>query len=311
MSPLEKTYLKGEVIIKEGYVGRTVFVIRTGMVEVLKRVDGRDIQLTVLGPNEFFGEMSLLDPESPKRTATVRALEETRVTVMSREEFESYIGELSPGVRNLMVKLTRRLRETSRKVEDSLDRRKAEKLPPFEYVLTLDELEQAREISVDVSFLTRKFSAGQVVIKQGAPGYCGFIVRRGRLEVSRMVDGQTVVLGELGENDLVGESALFDDTMRNATVRALTDGEMLVFGKRDIIDMIRRSPLELFMVLDSLASKIARLNERYSDTLLLNEELVEENAGLRDRIDELTKELASARKEQDGPRHGRGVERET
>lgn len=299
MDPMEKTYRKGEVIIKEGYAGRTVYVIRRGMVEVLKHVTGGDIQLTVLGPNEFFGEISLLDPESPKRSATVRALEETQVRVMSREEFESYIGELSPGVRSLMLKLARRLRETNRKVEDSLTRNKnkAEKLPPFEFVLTMDELEQARENSVDITFLTRKFTAGQVVLKEGEPGYCGFIVRQGRLEVSRTADGSKVVLGELNENDIAGESALFDETRRNATVKALTDGEMLVFGKRDIINMARRSPLELFMVLDSLSVKISRLNERYCETLIERDNLAGENNKLQARLTGLQDEFDSVKKE--------------
>ncbi|MCE5270094.1 cyclic nucleotide-binding domain-containing protein [bacterium] len=297
MSPLEKTYRKGEVIIKEGYSGRTVFVIRKGMVEVLKQVEGGEVQLTVLGPNEFFGEMSVLDPEAPKRTATVRALEETRVTVMSREEFEGYLGELSPGVRNLMQKLTRRLRETSEKLEQGTHKKSHDSLPPFEYVLTLDELELAREHSVEVMFLQKKFTAGQVLLKEGDTGYSGFIVKKGRLEVSRMAGGRKVVLGELGEGDIVGESALLDDTRRSATVRALTDGEMLVFGKRDIINMTRKSPLELFMVLDALTVKITRTNELYCKVLLERDSLSAERERLNAELSTARAELEQARRE--------------
>jgi len=298
MSPLEKTYRKGEVIIKEGYSGRTVFVIRKGMVEVLKQVEGGEVQLTVLGPNEFFGEMSVLDPEAPKRTATVRALEETRVTVMSREEFEGYLGELSPGVRNLMQKLTRRLRETSDKLEQGAHKKSNDSLPPFEYVLTLDEIELAREHSVEVMFLQKKFAAGQVLLKEGDTGYSGFIVKKGRLEVSRMAsDDHKIVLGELGEGDIVGESALLDDTRRSATVRALTDGEMLVFGKRDIINMTRKSPLELFMVLDALTVKISRTNELYCKVLLERDSLSSERDRLTAELAALKAELEKARRE--------------
>jgi CRP-like cAMP-binding protein len=297
MSPLEKTYRKGEVIIKEGYSGRTVFVIRKGMVEVLKHVDGGEVQLTVLGTNEFFGEMSVLDPDAPKRTATVRALEDTKVTVMSREEFEGYLGELAPGVRNLMQKLARRLRETSEKFEHTAPEKKRDSLPQFEYVLTLDEMQQVREHAVDVMFLQKKFSAGQILLKEGDSGYSGFIVKKGRLEVSRQTGERKVVLGELGEGDIVGESALFDDIRRSATVRALTDGEMLVFGKRDIINMTRKSPLELFMVLDALTVKISKTNEMYCRLLLERDALAQERDGMGERLKALQNELDQARRE--------------
>jgi CRP-like cAMP-binding protein len=56
--------------------------------------------------------------------------------------------------------------------------------------------------------------------------------------------------------------------VRRATVKALTDGEVLVFGKRDMLNMARQSPLELFMIVDSLSNKIERTNEMYCDTVL-------------------------------------------
>ena len=68
---LEKTFCRGEVIIKEGQTGSTFYVILSGMVEVLKRKGTRDIVIGILGPNEFFGEMSLIDAESGKRCASM------------------------------------------------------------------------------------------------------------------------------------------------------------------------------------------------------------------------------------------------
>ena len=84
----EQTFDKGEVIVREGQFGRNFYVIRKGLVEVLKKQGDRDIPITVLGPTEFFGEMSLLDPEHSMHSATVRALETTRVTIMSQEDFD-------------------------------------------------------------------------------------------------------------------------------------------------------------------------------------------------------------------------------
>jgi CRP-like cAMP-binding protein len=269
MLSVEKKYSKGEVIVKEGYSGNTFYVIQSGMVEVLKNRNNRELIVAVLGPNEFFGEMSLLDPNVKKRSATVRATEDTTVMIMGKEDFEAYLGTLAPGVRNLLNKLATRLREANEKV----DAFSGKKLEPkdndhIENFLTLDEIENARQHAVDVNFLSKKFRAGQIVLREGQSGQCGFIVKKGELEVSKMIDDRKVVLSRLGEHDIVGETALFNDVSRNANVVALTDGELMIFGKRDVINMTRQSPLELFMIMDSMSLKLERLNDAYCKSLI-------------------------------------------
>lgn len=290
MRPVDKTFRKGEVIIKQGHHGRTFYVIRQGMVEVIKTQRDREVVIATLGPNEFFGEMSLIDEAEDKRSATVRAVEDTTVTIMVKEHFDKYLGQLSPGVRNLLNKLTSRLRETNQ----LLDAQDGEEVDPesdkaIEASLTLDELEQARDHAVDISLLDKKVPAGRTLLKEGDAGYCGFIVRKGRLEVSRTVKGRKVVLGILSENDIVGESALFNKVDRNATVTALEDSELLVFGKRDVINMTRRSPLELFMIMDSMSLKLDRINESYGKSLIdldIARQQVGKMSGMVDQLNE-------------------------
>jgi len=121
MATIEKTFQEGEVIIKEGRFANCFYVILEGSVEVVKQKEDREVQLAVLGEHEFFGEMSLLDFKHGMHTATVRALEQTKVAVMSKEDFENYIGHLTPGMRNLLTRLVTRLRETSKKVDTAQD----------------------------------------------------------------------------------------------------------------------------------------------------------------------------------------------
>jgi len=121
MSSLEKTFIKGDIIIKEGGFSNSFYVIRKGSVEVVKRKGDHEVQLAKYGPGDFFGEVSLLDPEYSKHSATIRALEETKVTIMSKEDFEKYIGQLTPGVKNLLRKMAIYLRETSQRVDSALE----------------------------------------------------------------------------------------------------------------------------------------------------------------------------------------------
>ncbi len=88
-----KYFGRGEVLIEQGSEGESFFIIESGRVEVLvEQEEGRrPARVTVLGPRDFFGEMSLLAGE--KRTATIRALEDTRVVVLAREPFSEVIEE--------------------------------------------------------------------------------------------------------------------------------------------------------------------------------------------------------------------------
>ena len=112
MSSLVKTFQKGEVIIKEGHVSNSFYIIQEGRVEVVKQGKKREVHLSLLGPKDFFGEVCLLDPEVTKHSATIRAVEETKLIIMDKEDFDAYIGKLTPGARNLLRKLAVRLRET-------------------------------------------------------------------------------------------------------------------------------------------------------------------------------------------------------
>ncbi|MEB3335330.1 MAG: mechanosensitive ion channel family protein [Cyanobacteriota bacterium] len=72
----------GEVIVREGAEGESLYVVLRGQVEVSKALDGRSKVVARLGPGEVFGEMTLF-LDAP-RSATVRALEECRLLRVGR-----------------------------------------------------------------------------------------------------------------------------------------------------------------------------------------------------------------------------------
>jgi CRP-like cAMP-binding protein len=97
----------GEVLCKEGQLGREFFVIIDGEVEVTK--DGK--QLAVRGGGEFFGEMALL--EQIPRTATVTARTPLRFFVLTRRDFQQLLRD-NPGVElKILRALARRLLKVS------------------------------------------------------------------------------------------------------------------------------------------------------------------------------------------------------
>ena len=66
----------------------------------------------------------------------------------------------------------------------------------------------------------RTYEAGSVVIREGDPGDEAFVIVSGKCVVTAMSDGKRVVLRELGPDEVFGETAVFSDEPRTATVEA-------------------------------------------------------------------------------------------
>jgi CRP-like cAMP-binding protein len=97
----------GEVLCKEGQLGREFFVIIDGEVEVTK--DGK--RLAVRGGGEFFGEIALL--QQVPRTATVITRTSLRFFVLTRRDFQQLLRD-NPGVElKILQALARRLLQVS------------------------------------------------------------------------------------------------------------------------------------------------------------------------------------------------------
>ena len=110
-----KVYPKETVIFFEQDEGDTLFVINRGRVKVAKISDeGKEIILAILGANEFFGDMSLLDGEP--RSATVIALEETEVSTIRRNAFTMLVKENPQIAVDLLGILSQRIRDANRKI---------------------------------------------------------------------------------------------------------------------------------------------------------------------------------------------------
>jgi CRP-like cAMP-binding protein len=85
-----ETFPAGKTILREGRVGTAFYVIVSGRVEVVRDIDGADpVALATFGPGDFFGEIATI--KHLPRSASVRALEDTRCLVLWRADFDGFI----------------------------------------------------------------------------------------------------------------------------------------------------------------------------------------------------------------------------
>ncbi len=105
---------EGELLAREGRIGREFFLILSGRVSVTQR--GR--RVNTLGPGDFFGELAAMNPGP--RNASVTALSELEVLIIGPREFSAMAA--IPGFRDALFRsMASRLRTADARLAAALD----------------------------------------------------------------------------------------------------------------------------------------------------------------------------------------------
>src|SRR5207253_6561150 len=87
----------------------SLYLIASGKVKIsLSGEKGREIILSVLGPGEFFGEMSLLDGEP--RSASVISQTQSQFYILNRDTFDDFVRRSPQTGLKILAEMSRRLR---------------------------------------------------------------------------------------------------------------------------------------------------------------------------------------------------------
>ena len=107
-----------------------------------------------------------------------------------------------------------------------------------------------------------KVPADHTLFQAGDPGDSLFIVRLGEIELYiKDTAGQKIVLHTAETGDMFGELAMLDSGARTATALALTDSELLVLDRDDLILLFQRKPEAALHMLASLSSLTRKADE--------------------------------------------------
>ena len=108
---------KGGILFKEGDSGEHVYVIVEGKLKLgTSSGDGRENLLSILGPGEMFGELSLFDPGP--RTSTATAVTDAKLFSLSHEKLIPWLKGNPDVSLHLLARLAQRLRRTNEAVGD-------------------------------------------------------------------------------------------------------------------------------------------------------------------------------------------------
>ncbi len=108
----------GKAIVKEGEAGSSVYLLTKGSVKVYATIQGKRVDLAVLQPSDFFGEIAFLTGKP--RTATVEAAEPTDVLEVAEEDLRNMIQKY-PRIKEVLQNYyEERVKSTMEKVKGVL-----------------------------------------------------------------------------------------------------------------------------------------------------------------------------------------------
>ncbi len=114
-----RKYRGGEEIFRQGSPGNCLYIVRSGLVDVVVERGDQSRVLAQFGPRQVFGEFGLLD--GLPRSAGAITREHSELLILSRSDFFLYLEQHPSVALNLIVVLSRRLRFAMQRTERGAD----------------------------------------------------------------------------------------------------------------------------------------------------------------------------------------------
>ena len=112
-----ESFPRGTTIFDEGEPGDTLYIIIEGKVKLARHApDGRENLLSVMGPSDMFGELSIFDPGP--RTSSAVCVTDVKAATMDSEMLRTWINDHPEISQQLLRVLARRLRRTNASLAD-------------------------------------------------------------------------------------------------------------------------------------------------------------------------------------------------
>ena len=285
MSWAEKTFKRGEVIMKEGDVGNSFFKLLDGKVGVYADYTKKNpFRLGFLNPGEFFGEMAIL--EASPRSATVIAESAVTVVEIPESEMTKYFKESPDQIIELMKHLGNRIQAMAadyaesqvllKQLKESDEAKKQSLFSKIKKHIDTYQINKNKISEPDGEALRAEFdklkddktgdlksySRGTFIFKEGKVENCMYILHNGNVSiVSNYRSKEELKLQELDAVSFFGEMGIISEDPRAAT--AIVDsGEAVVesITPDDLQKLITTCPEKIRLILRHMSFRLRKLN---------------------------------------------------
>lgn len=103
-------FKKGQVIFAEGEASSFLYIVISGEVRIFKEQNSKLMPISVVGPKDFIGELSMFNDEP--RSATAIATKETTLMIIKKTDIRKVLRSCPEWVSDIMITISDRLRST-------------------------------------------------------------------------------------------------------------------------------------------------------------------------------------------------------
>lgn len=282
------------------------FIIRMGKIRLSKEVEvvaeeGEDM----LGPGDFFGVVSTMSGHSYIETA--QAVTDVSLISVQRDQYSLLIEKNTPVAMKIIESFSRRMRyldealtritqqssdietgtehlfhvgeyyakqnqynqayfsyhqylrfsETGAKSEEATKGMK--RIEPYQKAVYLDE---------ETAEFTRSYPHSTMIFTETMPGRQLYIIQKGRIKITKIMNNNEVLLAMLKAGDIFGEMSLLENKPRSASAIAFEDSILLAVNLVNFQTMVQNQPQIISRITTLMSERMWFIYKQLANTLL-------------------------------------------
>ena len=297
-------YKKDTYIIIEGKQNADCFfIIQQGKVRISKEVTVEG-EKDELGPGDFFGVISTMSSHSHIENA--QALTDVVLISVRQNQYVGLIQKNSQVAIKIILQFSKRLRylnETLARLtlKNTADYGPSHLYDVAEYYLSQKQYSQAmyaygqyvkhcpngekaaaagekfaklssqiEQTKFTANDVNRTYRKNTMLFAEGEPGDELFIIQKGSIKITKIVEHKEVLLAMLKPGDILGEMALLEGKPRAASALAYEDCDVMVVNKANFELMIKNQPQLIAKITTLLADRLWLIYKQLANTLIEN-----------------------------------------
>jgi CRP-like cAMP-binding protein len=111
-------------------------------------------------------------------------------------------------------------------------------------------------------YTNRFYYKGETIFNEGVGGDTAFLVKSGRVGISRQLGDEDVPLSEFGPGEIFGEMAILLSGPRTATAMMIEAGDLILLPKERFLEQLDQAPTMVRTMFYSLMHRLAATTER-------------------------------------------------
>jgi CRP-like cAMP-binding protein len=299
-------FKKNSYVVVEGkHNADRLFIIRDGTVRIAKVVEMvEEEQGSTLGPGDFFGVESAMSNHS--YIETVQSLTDVTLISVHRDQYGDLIRNNTAVAMKIILQFSRRMRyldealtrlTLKNRAEDNVSQlfwvgehyaklsqydlayyaysRYLQRCPQGENVRTTRERLMKIGPYVKTSLdpfppgeSTREYPKNRMIFAEGEPGDELYIIQRGSVKITKIAEGNEVLLAVLKPGDIFGEMALLESKPRTACAISFEDCALLAVSRANFARIVAGQPQLIAKLTTLLAERIWFAYKQIANTLI-------------------------------------------